>query len=273
MSTKIYNGYKIDFNDFYELRLFCEELGQKIIEKRQELVGKRSCEIITNNIINLIMGYKPEIEKYTFWDAYKSLSDKQDQIKNTKQRDPLNDFEFAVTFIPLEDKTLCLLYTERKDFKEIWESYSIVKDYYYQNQTDMPEDISQEEWEQREIDWENALKYDIPCLSGFTFEPVYISVINIITKNGINPYFYDLDKIVDLYSQRILEKIIVKDNQFYEIKNWQKIMERIKELKKNNKYQRKLKISKKKLKKRLDGWKDVRLKTYYEIMETLMWSK
>lgn len=45
-----------------------------------------------------------------------------------------------------------------------------IKDYHYQNQTDMPDDISEEMWEKRYKDWETYMPSGIPSRDGISIE-------------------------------------------------------------------------------------------------------
>lgn len=43
-----------------------------------------------------------------------------------------------------------------------------IKDYHYQNQTDIPEEITDEEWKQREKDWDEVMPSGVPAIDGIS---------------------------------------------------------------------------------------------------------
>jgi Leucine-rich repeat (LRR) protein len=112
---------------------------------------------------------------FSFFDfSYNSIASRYAQIKETEKRDTLVDFDFAVAVYPIRDKILARYFTEQNIFEKLWLSQDFVKDYHYQNQTDQPEKISEEDWDTRAKDWDIALedqcyKY-LPSTGSFLFE-------------------------------------------------------------------------------------------------------
>jgi len=85
-------------------------------------------------------------------------------------RDPILDWSFEMTFHPLAcGKILGITYTEQPDFQQAWLDKWFVEEYFYFDNTDKPEAITDADWEQRERDWEEALPGVIaPSMAGFT---------------------------------------------------------------------------------------------------------
>lgn len=79
--------------------------------------------------------------------------------KSPYRIDSTLDFNASVVVIPTEDKLL-LMYFGNSDFGDIVESQEWLSDYHYQNQTDRPLYISDEDWEERRQTWERAIGPD-----------------------------------------------------------------------------------------------------------------
>jgi hypothetical protein len=82
----------------------------------------------------------------------------------SKDKNEIDDLETIIFVYPMEDK--CLIYPIDSSYKTKSSSFEIrdellklnyIKDYHYQNNTDMPKDVSIEEWEQRIEDWDKVL--------------------------------------------------------------------------------------------------------------------
>lgn len=85
----------------------------------------------------------------------------------SKERNDLDRLETVIFVFPMEDK--CLLYPIGASYVKNGKSYHMlddikdipcVSDYHYQNNSDMPEDVTLEEWEQRIKDWDIALNIE-----------------------------------------------------------------------------------------------------------------
>lgn len=185
MSTVIMNGYLLDFKDLMQLQENMMEFRKKIEKKEKELLAKLQAKMIVNFIDD--MSLEKDVENYieerkskeSYFDTDYSISfytdwkirEKQKEIQITKRRSPAYDFDCSVVIIPIKNKVLAMLYTEKEEYKKIWEKIKGVKRYYYWNNTDKPRNISEKQWEQRSNDWDEALSYKgIPSLNGFTVE-------------------------------------------------------------------------------------------------------
>ena len=62
-----------------------------------------------------------------------------------------------------------MLYTEQSTLRKIFENEEIVQEYIYFNNTGEPDEISDEEWEQRAEDWDK-LGYDPVCLNSLSYD-------------------------------------------------------------------------------------------------------
>lgn len=183
MSTKIYNGYKLPNWTFKELKDFYTPLVEEANIIRTELYSKQLAKDATLNIdrynhnLSLIDLPKHFKDKETFKTYYLDIARDyaMEQIKEihiTHRRNPAYDYEFDICFIPIDNAVLALLYTEQKNLTEMWENCQHVSEYGYWNNEEQDESITDEEWEQRRIDWDIALgSSGVPAENGLSFDP------------------------------------------------------------------------------------------------------
>lgn len=184
MSTKIYDGCQVEISSTFELKQFCLRLRDLINPIRSELYHKKLARMLTTNIdrhqydlplsfLNKEKEKKEEFEDTHYWIVHDYMDDAIREIKIKQTRNPSFDYEFAVCFIPISSKTLAIPYTEQKEFRNIWYAQPEVIKYGYWNNVDPDEDCTDEEWNQREKDWDEALPNSsgIPAENGFSFEP------------------------------------------------------------------------------------------------------
>ena len=207
MSTKIYNGYKFDKD--YSLR----ELDFKLMKLKNRIQAeatKTFFEQVLNEwmyIYDCYSFFGPEIaikrmNKYSKkeptsldWShiLYEIIFFVEKQIRESKisyRRDFNYDYQCDIHILPIKDKLLFLYYGEKDNFRKILNEQNFIMEYHYQNQTDKPEKISNEEWEQRKKDWEEAIIDYIPSNHGFTFNLVNsdnFPFINSETAKEFNP--------------------------------------------------------------------------------------
>lgn len=192
MSTKLYNGYKISIPNanIGRLRDFFDEVKAKVKKRCEVSVAAKLAEMCTDILDQRSiadsggLSFHPRFSRHTayvcgeyvnvwespLFEAHKILNDGYSKSKREGVRSVDFDFEFEVCFVPCGKKTLALLYTERDEFRKIWERHPKVSDYHYQNQCDRPRNISAKQWRQRARDWDVALlkRGGIPAASGFT---------------------------------------------------------------------------------------------------------
>ncbi len=76
-------------------------------------------------------------------------------------------FKSTLYLYPLKDKLLCMYFGDAS-YRLLLEDLPEFDNYHYQNQTDRPEEISEEDWTKRLNDWTDAIGNDfIPSNHGF----------------------------------------------------------------------------------------------------------
>ncbi len=149
MSTKIYNGW-----------LLSE--GPATVEGTFTLLKKARKEIGAVRLHALRSLFSPDEyrEKWVKLDAAVREADRK------RYRDPL-DFSAEVAIFWARGRLLAISFWEHRGYDDAWKRATGARDYGYWNNTDEPEDVSPEEWEQRRLDWDAALPgAGVPALSG-----------------------------------------------------------------------------------------------------------
>lgn len=194
MSMKIYNGYILkDQLSMYKIYKFVDGLREKATlegrkriqnmvikdflyfyyykqvhgaDKVKEMVEKTEENLRVNHIWKALLD---EDWSKLFHKVYWRILKEVHEASNDQTLDSLEyDFSSELMFFPLRNKTL-LMYFGYFDIEEMITDSGQILDYHYQNQTDRPENISQEEWKQREADWNEAIGPDfIPINHGFS---------------------------------------------------------------------------------------------------------
>lgn len=180
MSITIYNGYKLPAMNAMELNAFIIRFRELAEQKASQLCAKSLANLISHDLDELVVFGKEEFIKRnlkrknvtdenadkkfrycsTSLHAHMDMRDRYFEIQRTSQRDPAMDFDCHAVFIPLEDKTLVLFYAELEEMRELWKSQKEVSSYGYWNNTDYPEDVTGEEWEERKKVWMYDVELD-----------------------------------------------------------------------------------------------------------------
>lgn len=171
MSTKLFNGHEIVG---HTLESFLPQLTTLQAQLRP-LAQRRSAQMVTLIATNAhdreLAGLEPAKSKRYLSDAEFVLLDRQRKLKASGHRDPLADFEFTVCLFPVEGRLLALTYAEQKDFLELWKQQSWRRDFAYWNNTDAPEEMTEQAWAERERLWDLVFDKDAgaPAECGYSF--------------------------------------------------------------------------------------------------------
>lgn len=201
MSTKIYNGYKINSTDLKYLQNLSLEIRDKMRFKVKELcyntIIRFSIECLDDHIH---FGKKIETNCSPAVVAWKKLESIIENIQKTGQRNCMYDFDASWSFIPLEDYTLILAYIEHPELIKIWDQHKQIEYYGYWDNTDPDEDVSENEWLQRGKDWD-TLGDEPPVCVGFSFN-IYgkYNMPTIVTRNDVKED--DLDRIYPIENRK-----------------------------------------------------------------------
>ncbi len=176
MSIKIYNGYTLPYMSLEELYAITQDFKNKINTAAEKLANELVAKMSTTIFDLVTIGEYQDPEKQASFPlaiAMHKIHDRQRKIKSTHQRDPEVDFSCSACIIPSikYQKIFCLLFSEQKEFTKIWEEIPGLQEYPYWNNTDHPDDMTWEQWEERGKEWTDALgETGIPRDAGFTIE-------------------------------------------------------------------------------------------------------
>lgn len=226
MSTKIYNGYMIGNCSLAELHIFVMKARQILDNVRENMYQKLVINWITNKIdrltLNLLDEQKIiEEEGCCLQTLARNYIIKQiKEIKQTGGRDSEYDIDYNFSIIPIKDKILILIYFEREEFIEAWEGMEEVNDYPYWNNTDPPEELSDELWNKREKDWEEALPGVIaPVERAFNIDAqnaIYLSLYKKEDQESAVSKAKTLDQRAKFWAKEILRDEYFKEHHYFD---------------------------------------------------------
>ena len=184
MSIKIYDGFKLPEMSSFELLNFCHKFRDDVVEmleiRTHQYVATQSCKFIDRNQFNLHQLTNEEFERLLkYYDAkINPISLSMDRLRDDLRLD-IQDrkiypdiFHCNISIHPLEDKTLIMLFAD-PEYATILKNYPEIEEYGYWNNCDKPDKCSEEEWQQRKQDWDDALNnFGVPREEGFVFDPI-----------------------------------------------------------------------------------------------------
>jgi hypothetical protein len=173
MSTRINHGRIIRNCTLTEMlerlkaiRPRCVEMAQNAIAK--EIAKKRTFWLDMD--VNYLPFPRQEFES-PFWRLIRVL--KQERAKTAGGERSVDwDFTLSVCLIPWGDDLLALHYLENNPgFLDVLKGIGF-EDFHYQNSTDRPDSISEQDWEERSTIWAQALGKGVPASVGLSYEIV-----------------------------------------------------------------------------------------------------
>lgn len=186
MSTKIFNGFEfIGENDIRTIQKNLNEFKKEL----EPIVNKFLVEYLVGNSVAyhddvMYLGRKIESECSPLWFANYEHRDRVKKIKNTNLRDPEVDFDFEIVILPIKDKILGTHYTEQGEFLKLLSEKPWFKRYGYWDNTNQDSSCTDEEWDKRYYDWEEAMPgYDTPAYLGFSVQLTNPNMFNVLSDH------------------------------------------------------------------------------------------
>lgn len=188
MSTKIYDGIQIKYMDIVSLNKFMREVSKTLKPIAKKEFRKSVARFLECCLVYVNTGHKLYFSQIN----YKELDELEDKsldgIKNYVEKKSLDmmktnevtdtwdkycaefDLKSEVWIFPIENKTLGMTFIKNKAIYDAFMALPEVSEYAYWNNVDQPENLSEEEWDLRERDWNEALEgIGIPSENGFCF--------------------------------------------------------------------------------------------------------
>ena len=206
MSTTIYNGKILPNMDLYQTNQYYKKLRSEMIPRAKDeyvkLIARTAQEIYVYIQTGVYPGYYEvdlneinakadefredsfKLIEYAFEFANKIVRKTSAAIFTSDSENDA-DFDVSLTIFPLHDKILALPYANNDVLHDVFFKREEFVDYGYWNNTDPPEELSEEEWEQRKKDWDEALPgIGIPMNNG-----IVLRIVDAI-HDVIDPHVY-----------------------------------------------------------------------------------
>ncbi len=200
MSTKIYNGYYSNLS-LEELLIEFKKFSEVVKKECQTVYLKSLIKDTIEHFDRLNQKGEPVIFKDLLIKKHEECQKKISSLKDFERAWGLVEMDLLTNcaVFPMEDKTLILWYCEIREITKLWNDLPFIHDYYYQNSTDRPDNISEAGWNKRIEDWNIALGGDgwgKPIDNGyiFTFHRREIPLLYIIEDK----FVYDLNVVTGI---------------------------------------------------------------------------
>jgi hypothetical protein len=170
MSTKIYGGFKFADPDLTVIHRHIMDWRKELRPLHQKAANVFVAEIAINIFDNERMRPGSHTDKVPLMEGISTLWDRQSEVKKTQRRDPLVDFEFTISLMPFEGQVYGIVYTEQREWQSLWMDKPFIIDFSYWDNTDPPEELPYEEWEERGRVWSTIFDGAImsaPSMAGF----------------------------------------------------------------------------------------------------------
>lgn len=178
MSISLHNAFEVDFpdlettyNTLAAFRARLETIGHN------ENIALHSREAVTCIDRLAIFGSKSG-EKYSgqetpFLYARNLIDQRRHKIKSDGYRDPHVDFDFTLTIFPIDNRILGMAHTERNSWFDLLCEIPGIRHTPWWNNTDPPDQITENEWQDRENIWRRIFRRDPvgrPSHCGFSLD-------------------------------------------------------------------------------------------------------
>ena len=178
MSIKIYNGFKFETSDIQDVMLYVGGWRSRIEAMAADKGNARLSQMIAKAIDDADMikardeTRVVELDHRSPRSYFKSqIMEKWRESKAAGLRYPMFDFDMDVDIIPFGDAFYGVVRTDQREWPKAWlDGSDKISDFSYWNNSDEPEGVTPEEWEQRGLVWEQMLDAAgwRPAYAGFT---------------------------------------------------------------------------------------------------------
>lgn len=173
MSTKIYDGFRFKQVTFEEIdrdiQAWRERIKTLTVETSAKIIAERVVEEIDAATSN-----GKELEPRILGRALVDIWDRQREIKKTGRRDPRVDLDFNLVILPDDGKFYGIFYTEQSDWSDEFRSLPWFEEFGYWNNTDKPDELTDEQWMYRREVWERIFpRFQTPAQRGYCAECAY----------------------------------------------------------------------------------------------------
>lgn len=167
MSIKATTGFRIKQNEkpltVDELANFCSDFRKKLLPVMNNSYAKLAGKIMTQTVDRITFHLKiPEDYELGFNStpylcAFETIISKNMKIAKTNLRDPEFDLLCDIVFYPVDGEIIGIFDGEPTIYNILWKEQEWVIPFEYYNNTDKPDEVSDEEWDYRAGLWTKAL--------------------------------------------------------------------------------------------------------------------
>lgn len=182
MSTKIFNGYRIsDCAHTAHLFQFVTDLRAALLPVYRAAYAALVAELAVSAADGGWLDIPDDWGLFGdgLWSplAYADMAATKahQEIRRTGRRAPAFDLQCEVGMVPdpADPRTAyALLYTERDDYREVFEAQPGVRPWPYWNNVDRPDDVTEAEWDERREVWDRVLGDEAPARRGLCWEMI-----------------------------------------------------------------------------------------------------
>lgn len=172
MSTKVYNGFRIGGLSMTQLHNLVGEFRQKATYSAETMLA----QFVAQRLADVVDGAMVEgkaLPENVYRTILNEVRERQIKVEQTMRRDPAVDFSFNLSFTPMEEgDILGIFYTEKSELANLWRSMPGIEDYAYWNNSDKPDGVTEEQWDERGRRWEDAVGSSPVSMKSFTADVV-----------------------------------------------------------------------------------------------------
>lgn len=235
MSTKIYNGWKLDVHNLIDIRERMKLAAVAMQRKKEQFVIKEVSHLFHWNLEKRLVGLEEgetdpnKVYSDTVWEFEKECKKAAMEPYHS-----IYDYKAEVGIIPVSSRTtLAMTFFNRSDYDKVWKRFNWVEDYHYQDQCDKPDKISQAEWTRRKNMWEKAIGPSyVPADHCFNFQLCDSGVFMIFIGGKAKKKVGKPEKCLRDRLTRLVWDKAVKERKTDDIKEISQIMAHRRETKK-----------------------------------------
>ena len=156
MSTRIYNGWRAPAGT--DVLDIIEQANALILPLRRQIDAAHLADM-TAGLIDTLVASGKDLPAAPLWYAFEQFQDEQGKVNpGLRAHDP-NRFELHIRRDPRTGDLAMLVDTDRAQLRDAFALVGGVRPFPYWNNTDRPEEVSVEEWEERQEFWLRALPW------------------------------------------------------------------------------------------------------------------
>jgi len=155
MSIKIYEGFRMTgslLENYRKLEGMRPWFQKASYNRYVRFIAIRATEKLDHSVRS-----GEELAKAPIWLAIEEFKNRQKDIKDTHHRDPAVDFEARVSLYPIANRsTLGIFWCDWFEWRHHFQTQPFIQEYGYWDNTDKPDNLSDNDWACREADWTRA---------------------------------------------------------------------------------------------------------------------